>query len=91
MVPRRNSLVFPGIVIFRKAKRLETEEVDIDAVNSSFLPIYIQYSFQFELLSFVVTVSSFLGGPESVPPCFSTVSHLDRPYQLGVPHNENTV
>ena len=59
MVPRRNSLVFLGVVIFREAKYLETVEVDIDAVDSSFLPIYIQCSFQFELLSFLVTVSSF--------------------------------
>ena len=93
MVPRRNCLVFPGVVIFREAKYLETVEVDIVVVNSSFLPIYFQCSFQFELLSFVVTVSSFFfwGGAESVPPCFSTVGHLDWPCQLGVPHNENTV
>ena len=67
MVPRRNCLVFLGVVIFREAKYLETVEVDIDAVNSSFLPIYIQCSFQFELLSFLVTVSSFFfwgGGAE---------------------------
>ena len=80
MVARRNSLVFPGVVIFSEAKYLETVEVNIDAVNSSFLPSI--FSAHFNLNYFLLLL---------VPPCFSTVGHIDWPCQLGVPHNENTV
>lgn len=63
MVARRNSLVFPGVVIFREAKYLETVEVNyIDAVNSSFLSSIFSANFNLNYFLLLLLCRLFFGG-----------------------------